>query len=497
MIDIDRVSDVDLLRQVAKIQDAEIRRLHNKLTEAVQRLAEAKGADAEEIAEQLRMLQAELAERYAATYKTGSERRPKSDKPEKKKTPQKGHGPKAQHELPLDPVIHRLDEADQVCPDCGGRLGEWEGKFEDSEEVDVVEIQYVLKKHRRQKYKCCGCDHIETALGPEKLIPGGRYSLNFAVHTVMEKFADHLPLERQVKRMKRAGLWVDSQTLWDQQWALTVSLKDAVERLHTYLLSQEVVLADETHWPLLGAKGRKTKNCFVWALVGKGGVVYRIQDSRSKEAGRVLLRDFAGVVVADGYVVYESLAKESGFTVANDWCHVRRKLIDAEASSPEEATAFLDDIGELFLNEREIAGQIEGLDPIQARALRAQVRDERSRHVVQRIGDRAGTIRAFRDSPLARAVKYMENRWKGLILFLDDPRVPITSNDVERSLRSPVLGRNNHFGSRSKRGTESAALLYSLIETAKLNDVDPRRYLYEAATASLRGQTIPLPHEIA
>lgn len=488
MIDLDRVTDVDLLRTVAKVQDAEIRRLHSM----VQQLASAKGKDAEA---QLAMLQEQLADRCNKSLGKGSERRPR-DKAKKDRAQQRGHGTKPQPALQFKELIHSLDEADQVCPDCGGHLKERPGQFVDSEETDVVEIQYILKKHRRQKYRCCQCSHEEVALGPTKLIPGGRYSLDFAVHTVIAKFDDALPFERQVKRMRRAGLDVNSQTLWDQSWALCCVLQNAVERLHQHLLEQPVVIVDETRWPLLGAKGRKkTKNCFIWALVADGGVIYRIEKTRSTESGRALLRDFEGTAVADGYIVYEVIAKDGLVRIANDWSQVRRKFIEAEPST-SLAVPFLDDIGELFLIEREIKDRVAALDPIEADARRAQIRDEQSRPIVARIGERAAEVRAMKDSPIATAVKYMANRWDGLKVFLDDPRVPITTNEIERLLRGPVLGRVNSLGSRSERGLLTAGTFYTLIESAKLNGLDPAEYLRTAALAGIRGETIPLPHEL-
>jgi len=277
-------------------------------------------------------------------YGGGSERRPrKRDKPDKPKAETKGHGPKPQPDLIVEEHVHVLDAADETCPDCGGHLETFEGQFEESEEIDVVEIQYVLKKHKRQKYRC-GCGHIETALGPEKSIDGGRYSLDFGVHVAVSKWADHLPLERQVKRMRRAGLKVDSQTLWDQVQVLARHLEPVLERLHGHLLSKEVVLVDETRWPVLGTKGRKTKNWFVWSLTSDDAVLYKIQNGRSNQEGEAILQNYAGVAVTDGYVVYDSLSKKNGFVLANCWSHARRKFIEAEASAPEEASEILDKI---------------------------------------------------------------------------------------------------------------------------------------------------------
>jgi transposase len=159
VIDLDRVSDLELLRQVAKIQDLEIRRLHQKVTELTKKLATARGSDPAEIEEQLRLLQKELEEAYRRSKPGGSERRPreKPDKPAEERAPQKGHAHKPQPNLRIVDAVHRHDEADMTCPSCGGRLEEWANQFQESEEIDVVEIEYVLKKHRRQKYRCrCG-----------------------------------------------------------------------------------------------------------------------------------------------------------------------------------------------------------------------------------------------------------------------------------------------------------------------------------------------------
>jgi transposase len=333
--------------------------------------------------------------------------------------------------------------------------------------------------------------------GPVKLIAGGRYSLDFAIHVAIDKWCDHLPLERQVRRMKRAGLDVDSQTLWDQTWALTCCFRKAIGELHQYLLSKDVLLADESHWPLIGQHDQKTKNWFTWALVSDNAALYTILNSRSNEAAAEVLGDFRGTLLTDGYIVYTSKSKELGFRQANDWCHPRRHFLEAEDSAPDDAKLFIDDIGKLFLIEREIAEASVGLSPDEALALRAHQREERSKPVVAAIGRQAAEVTALRDSPIARAVKYLENRWKGLCVFLSDPRVPITSNAVERALRCSVIGRNNFFGSRSERGIESAGTFYSMVESAKLNGLEPRAYLKLAALAHLRGERVPLPHEIA
>lgn len=195
--------------------------------------------------------------------------------------------------------------------------------------------------------------------------------------------------------MARCGLKIDLQTLWDQTLGPANCFKETMERLHTHLLSQNVLLADESHWPVLGGPGRATKNWFTWALVADRAVLYKIMDSRSNEAASALLRDYRGVLLTDGYVVYESQAAKLGFVQASDWCHARRKFLEAELTTPNEAKPILDDIGELFMVEREIAERSASLDPAAAQELRASIRRDRSTPIVTRIGERAGFIRAY------------------------------------------------------------------------------------------------------
>src|SRR5262249_54583465 len=161
-----------------------------------------------------------------------------------------------------------LDEADRrSCPQCGGVLKAWEGQFEESEEIDVIERRFVLKKHKRQKYRCTCNACIETAPLPEKLFDGARYSIDFAVEVAVAKYLDHLPLERQVRVMAREGLVIDSQTLWDQLNVLAKRLGPAHQRLHQHILEQPVIGADETRWPLWGKKRDESKLWQVWAVV--------------------------------------------------------------------------------------------------------------------------------------------------------------------------------------------------------------------------------------
>ena len=492
---LEQETDIEILRQAAKLLERENKRLVDKIAELTRELLALKGGDSEQIKLRIAELEQQLARRNQMLFGDSSERREGADDKRrdevKPKEPQKGHGPREQPKLPTLEVLHELDEADRICPACGGDLQPWQDGFEDSEEIDVIERRFVIKKHRRQKYRC-GCNGcIETASGPLKLCDGARYSVDFAIEVAVAKYVDHQPLERQVRTMSREGLEVESQTLWDQIERVARLLSPAYQALIAYVLSKPVVGADETRWRLLGAKGKdegEATRWQVWAVAAPDAVTYQIRDSRSADAARAVLDGFEGVVMCDGYSGYKSLAKRNpSVTLAHCWAHVRREFVEIQDSFPSETSAVLDLIRELY--------EIEALCPAgpPGDALRAELRTQRSSAIVERIKAWASSTQTLPESGLGKAISYMAGIWSGLVRFLKDPRIPIDNNATERALRGVVVGRKNHYGSRSRRGTEVAALFYSLVETAKLTGDEPKAYLRRAVFAALRGEPIPLP----
>jgi transposase len=485
-----RAKDRDFLRKAATVLESENRKLLRENLELKEKLRVLEGGAPSQLAMRNAELERQIALRNRKLFGDSSEKRPRArGDDDSERTPQTGHGPREQLGLQEVERVHELDEADRVCPQCGSALAEWPGQYEEAEEIDVLEQQYLRVKNKRKKYRCaCGC--IETALAPPRLIPGGRYSVAFAAHVAVSKYADHAPLERQVKIMLRYGLRIDSQTLWDQVHALAMALSPAHVRLRDYLLRKPVVGADETHWRVMGSDKQRWQ---VWAVCSDDAVYYQIEDSRSAAAASSVLGDFAGKLLVDGYGVYAALKKRGGrFEIAHCWAHTRRKFVEVEELHAGQCTDVLDMIGELYEVERAAR---EGPEPLlQARA---RLRTERSAAIIERIHRWALEQKALPESPLGKAIGYLGAMWKGLLVFLSDPEVDVDNNDVERALRGVVLGRKNHYGSRSVRGTEVAAILYSLVESAKLVGLDPAAYLKAAVAAALNAEIIPLPHEVA
>jgi transposase len=402
-------------------------------------------------------------------------------------------------------IVHELAEADQTCRHCGGRLKEMKGQTEDADEIDVVERRFVIVTHQRKKYRCTCNGGIEMAPGSRRLaarpdVRGRRYSPVFAVEVAVNKYLDHLPLERQARVMSREGLTIESQTLWDQLEALATVLQPTYEALRQHVLAAPVIGADETWWRLMGGSAPNTR-WWVWSITCEDAVAYTILESRSQEAARQVLNGYRGIIVADGYGAYDALARAGpGYTLAHCWAHVRRKFVEAEAHYPVPCTEVLELIGQLYAVERACpAGAVGMSEEEQAArlAIRATARRERAAPIVAAIHAWAHQQRALPESSLGKAIAYMLGLWRGLTRFRDDPRIALDNNATERALRGMVIGRKNHYGSRSKRGTEVAALFYSLIESAKLCGVEPKAYLLCATRAALENPgAVTLPHAL-
>ncbi len=500
MVRIDTESDIEQLRRVARLLDAENQRLHKRLVELVRALQTAQGQDSVQLELELSRLQDQLSRINQDIYGPCSEKRGRRDgeKAPKEKKPQTGHGPTEQPMLPAIEIIHKLDPADEICRKCGDHLEEWEGQFESAEKIDVIERSFRIVRHQRQKSRC-ECGHIETALGPPKLIPGGRYSVDFAIAVALGKFGYHMPLSRQEKQMRSQGLVVSSQALWDQIFALARHLEPSYEALRKHVLASPVIGVDETTWRLMEKKS--AKKWWVWTICRPDAVFHAIHPHRSTEAARATLDGFTGdTIVVDGYYAYTSLLKSYAanglpppFQIAACWVHARRGFHKAAPDYPM-ANEALDLIGKLYEIESRVA-ELEG--DLRLERL-AELRRTESAPVVAQLKTWLHTTVARKGSSLGLAISYMLERWTAFEVFLGRPDVPIDNLQTERMIRPIAVGRKNHYGSRSQRGTFVAALFYTLIESAELAGVDPGQYLKEAALRAIADPgAVTLPRSIA
>jgi transposase len=486
MVELTKEQDLETLRQISLLLDRENQRLITKTLALTAEVARLRGADPAQL--QLAVLQ-ELEQRRAQVFHQPEAPAAKESLP--KRPPPPGHGPRPQPALPVVEIRHELPADDRQCPACGGELMEMAGQGETSERITSVKLTYQVEHHVRQKYRCRCNGAVVTAPGPAQVLAGSRYAPEFGIGVAVGKYADHLPLERQVRMMAREGLIVDSQTLWDQINAIAHHLKPTYAALAGRALEAPVINVDETRWAIMGsltpAKGT------VWTVRSPAVSFYRILPGKSADEGRQVLNGYRGTVVADGFAVYDVLAREGpAFTLAHCWSHAKRKFEEIAEHWPTPCAEIEALIGELYAIERLVPGLFPG--DAAAQDIRRQLRQDRSRPVLDRIWQWATVQVGLPRSDFGKAVRYMLERWPGLTRFVDDPRVPLDNNAAERALRGPVVGRKNHYGSRSLRGTQVAALFYTLCETAKLAGVDPHAYLLQALYAAIaRPGTVTYP----
>jgi transposase len=481
-VDLDREQDIEELRRVAHALEVQNRILLEALAaqrREIDRLR-GKGGDIQLTLKMIEELQAKAKAAADAATKANAEHQRRSERRERSRS-----GPTPQPALPIVEREYTLDAPDRSCTSCGGELRPMKDQFEESEMIDVIEVRYELVKVKQQKYvcRCGGC--VETALGPTRALPGSRYSLAFAIKILIDKWMDHIPLERQVRILERHGLVVTSQPLWDLAYAVAKRLSLVEAALFDYVKAQPVIGLDQTGWPRLEAEASKPWQ--MWCLTAPGVVVHRIRDDKSAATFKELVGDYCGTIVADALGTHEAGAREGpGIVLAGCWAHVFRRFNEALPDHPDSERA-LEWIGALYdidrSGERDLV-RIGELRRAQAPAILAEFKN----WLFERAGDTHVSI--------GKAAAYTLGIWDRLTRFVDDPRIPLDNNATERAIRGPVVGRKNHYGSKSRSGTQVAATLYTILETLKLHDIDPTAYIVAAIEAADRGEAL-LPWQFA
>jgi transposase len=476
VVDLDREQDIEELRRIAHAQQTQIRILLDALAIKSKEIDSLKGkqGDIQLTLKMLEVLQARAKAADEALAKAEAKQRDKVDR-----KPRTSTGPTEQPRLPIIEQEFLLDAVDCTCPSCGGGLKPMAGQFDESEMIDVVEVSYRLVKVKQQKYVCrCG-SCVETAIGPARALSGSRYSLAFAIKVILDKWLDHIPLERQARILGRHGLVVTSQTLWDLAYAVAQRLSIVNAALGAHVLKQPVIGLDQTSWPRLESDA--TKPWQMWALTAPDVVVHRIRDDKSAATFTALVGDYKGVIVADALGTHEAGARASpGIVLAGCWAHVFRRFEEAAPDHPDAERA-LAWIGALYDIDYEADGDI---------SRRGELRRSKAPAVLDELKAWLWNQAELKTLSIGKASAYTVGIWDRLTRFVDDPRIPLDNNATERAIRGPVVGRKNHYGSKSRRGTEVASTLYSILETCKLHDVDPAAYLLAAVVASERGELV-------
>jgi len=385
--------------------------------------------------------------------------------------------------LPREEIV--IDVADKTCACCGGLkhlIGE-----DVSERLDMIPAQFKVTVTRRPKYACAVCEgEVVQAPAPERLIENGIPTEAVVAHVLVAKYADHTPLYRQAQIYARQGITLDRSTLTDWVGRAAFALRPVHARLLEHLKQSTKLFADETTAPVLDPGRGCTKKGQLWAYArderpwlgtGPPGVAYVYAPDRKHARPAEHLAGFSGTLQVDGYGAYAELADAGGVELAFCWSHVRRYFYELQVNSPAPiATETLTRIAALYAVEADIRGC--------SADERKQARQKRSKPLVDslRVWLEAKLAVVSGKSKIAEAIRYALSRWDGLARFLDDGRIEIDSNVVERAIRPIALGRKNHLFAGSDGGGEHWAVVASLIETCKMNRVDPYAYLRDVLT---------------
>lgn len=379
--------------------------------------------------------------------------------------------------LPREELV--LAPQHTCCPDCGGalkQLGE-----DVCEILERVPARFKVIRQVRPKFACARCDTIVQAPAASRPIARGLAGPGLLAHVLVSKFADHLPLYRQSEIYARDGVELERSTLADWVGQCSALLSPLVAALRHYVLSGDKLHADDTPVPVLAPGEGKTKAGRLWTYVRDDrpagaemppAAWFAYSPNRRGEHPQSHLKSFAGILQADAYAGFEPLYEGGRIVEAACWAHARRKFYEIHKAhaSPIAAEA-LKWIGALYAIEADIRGE-----PPEARA---QVRQARAGPLLADLHAwLTDTLRKLsQKSALADAIRYATTRWPALTRYVHDGRIEIDNNAAERALRAVAIGRKNYLFAGSDAGGARAAVLYSLIGSAKLNGLDPEAYL--------------------
>ena len=384
--------------------------------------------------------------------------------------------------LPRQTQTHEPQHA--ACPDCGGelrKLGE-----DVSETLEYVPECFRVIRNVRPKLSCRHCERIVQAPAPSRPIVRGLAGPGLLAHVLISKYADHLPLYRQCEIYERQGVELERSTLADWVEGCSKLLAPLVEALRGYVMAAGKLHADETRVPVLAPGQGKTKTGRLWTYVRDNrpagdtaapAVWFAYSPDRGGEHPVQHLRTFRGALQADAYAGFNQLYQDGRIQEVACWAHVRRKFYDLEqAHASPLAREALERIAALYV----IEGEIRGRPPEE----RQQARQTRARPLLQSLHDwfEVSLTKLSRKSDTTAAIRYALTLWPALTRYCDDGRLEIDNNAAERALRAVTLGRKNYLFAGSDAGGERAAILYSLIGSAKLNGLDPERYLRDVLT---------------
>jgi transposase len=404
-----------------------------------------------------------------------------------------GHREEVLSELPTETIDYRLSEEEMICACCGGQIHEMSSQTRD--ELAIIPAQVKVIKHVTHIYSCrhCELNEISTPIvkapSPDSIIKKSLASPSAIAHIMGMKYVESMPLYRIEKHFAHFGVELTRAVL--SNWVIKGAemFIPIYNRMKEHLLDQEIMHADETTLQVLREDGRKAQSkSFMWLYrTGREGppiVLYEYQPTREGDHAKRFLAGFAGALHVDGYAGYHKIP---GVVIVGCMAHSRRKFVDAQKILPEAernrpdhlTNIALGYINDLFKIEEDLAN----VTPAERKAAR-ELRSKPILDVFKAWLD-VQIMRVLPKSALGKAMAYTLGQWSNLIVYLTDGRLEISNNRAERSIKPFVIGRKNWLFANTPRGARTSAIIYSIVETAKENGLNPYAYL-EYALEHLR-----------
>ena len=375
-------------------------------------------------------------------------------------------------------IVHDLSEIEKTCQ-CGNTMQQI-GKDE-REELDMEPAKYWVNHHIYPQYACSDCKNqidertSEVKSAPNNaLIPKSFASPGLLAYLFVSKFEDHLPFYRMERIFSRLKVTLPRATMCNWVIKVTERLKPVLDSMHSDMLRSKLIAADETTLQVMKEPGRKnTSKSYMWIFRGevdqKSILLYQYHPTRSGKIPSNFLEKFQGCLLTDGY---SEVGMRNDVIHAGCWAHARRKFKEAhDVMETDNTRKVLSLIQSLYLIEKKIQIEKLGYDQILA------LRQKKSQLIVEELKEFLYSLHVPPKSLLGKAVSYNLNQWEKLLVFLDNPFVPIDNNRIENDIRPFVLGRKNWLFSGSPRRADASCMIYSLIRTAEANGLEPYQYL--------------------
>ena len=381
-------------------------------------------------------------------------------------------------DLPREIIIHDLPDDQKTCPHDGTALKVIGS--DDHEQLDIIPAQIKVIRHRRLKYACPCCEqHIVTAAKPKQPIEKSIASPGLLAFVATQKYCDALPLYRQSGIFQRLGIQLDRANL--ANWMVTCGklIQPLINLLHEQLLARPLVHMDKTTLQVLKEPGKTPQsNSYLWLMASFTDhpiTLFRYDPTRSQQVPKELLDSSVNALMVDGYEWYQSACDDYQIQRLGCWAHARRKFVETQKLQPKGKTGKADQalafIQKLYVLEK----QLKGIPSDE----RYRIRQKQAKPIIDKIKQwlQKSLPQVPPKTALGKALLYLHNQWDRLIGYLNDGAYPIDNNAAENAIRPFTVGRKNWLFSNSQAGAKASANLYSLIQTAKANGLNPYEYL--------------------